>query len=260
MGLEFLSYNGEIITLIITLIIFGTSFFLSMLGLGGAQLYVPLFYWLGMNLQNEAIPLALLLNYVTQASASVTYLRKRLVDIVAGLPLLITSAIFPVVGANFTHRMPTKWIILIIGIILIAVAIQTFFDWKRAGQIFRRRQKIIIGSIAGSVIGFIIGLIGHGGGSFVVPTLLMLGFAPKNAAATSAFICAFSSLTGFLTHASKMELNWSLYLLGVIAAAIGAQLGSRFMAAKMKSETLKRLFAMVLFLIGIQLIVKEFLM
>jgi hypothetical protein len=229
-----------------------------MLGLGGAQLYVPIFYWLGMSLKAEAIPLALLLNFVTQMSASVTYLRKRLVDIVAGLPLLITSTIFPVVGANFTHHLPTRWIILIIGMILIAVSIQTFFDWKRSGRNLTRRQKIIIGLVAGSVIGFIIGCIGHGGGSFVVPTLLVLGFAPKNAAATSSFICAFSSLTGFLTHASQMQVNWSLYFPGVIAAVIGAQLGSRFMAAKMKSETLKRLFAMVLFLIGIQLIVKEF--
>ena len=248
------------ITVIIPFIILGISFFLSMLGLGGAQLYVPIFYWLGMSLKSEAIPMALLLNFITQMSASVTYLRKRLVDIVAGLPLLITSTIFPVVGANFTNRLSTRWIILIIGIILISVSIQTFFDWKRSSQVFSRRQKIIIGLVAGSVIGFIIGFIGHGGGSFVVPTLLMFGFAPKNAAATSSFICAFSSLTGFLTHASHAQVNWSLYLPGVIAAVIGAQLGSRFMAAKMKSETLKRLFAVVLFLIGVRLIIKEFLL
>lgn len=227
-----------------------------MLGLGGAQVYVPIFYWLGMNLQNEAIPLALLLNFVTQASASVTYLRRRLVDIVAGLPLLITSAIFPVVGANFTHRLPTRWIILIIGIILIAVSFQTFLEWKRSKRVFSHRQKIIIGLAAGSVIGFIIGLIGHGGGSFVVPTLLMFGFAPKNAAATSSFICAFSSLTGFLTHANQAQINWNLYVSGVITAVIGAQLGSRFMIVRMKSTTLKRLFAVVLFLIGLQLIIK----
>jgi uncharacterized membrane protein YfcA len=247
------------IIIIIPLIILGISFFLSMLGLGGAQLYVPIFYWLGMNLKTEAISMALLLNFITQMSASTTYLRKRLVDAVAGLPLLITSAIFPVVGANFTNRLSTRWIILIIGIILISVSIQTFFDWKRSGKASGRRQKIIIGLVAGSLIGFIIGFIGHGGGSFVVPTLLILGFAPKNAAATSSFICAFSSLTGFLTHASQARINWNLYLPGAIAAVIGSQLGSRFMAVRMKSETLKRLFAGVLFLIGVQLILKEFL-
>ncbi|UCE04532.1 MAG: sulfite exporter TauE/SafE family protein [bacterium] len=200
----------------------------------------------------------MLLNFVTQTSASVTYLRKRLMDIVAGLPLLITSAIFPVIGVNFTQRLPTSWIILIIGMILIAVGSQTFFNWKQSEQTFSRRQKIIVGLVAGSVIGFVIGFIGHGGGSFVVPTLLILGFAPKKAAATSSFICAFSSLTGFLTHASQAQINWSLYFPGVIAAVIGSQLGSRFMVVRMKNETLKRMFAAVLFLIGVQLIMKEF--
>lgn len=229
-----------------------------MLGLGGAQLYVPIFYWLGLNLKTEAIPLALLLNFVTQLSASVIYLRKQLVDIVAGLPLLISSALFPVVGASFTQRLPTRWIILIIGLILITVAIQTFFNWQQTGHPLNRRQKIIIGMAAGSVIGFIIGLIGHGGGSFVVPTLLVLGFAPKNAAATSSFICTFSSLSGFLTHASLARIDWGLYIPSVFAAIIGAQLGSRFMAAKMKSKTLKRMFGVVLFLIGAEIIANEF--
>ncbi len=229
-----------------------------MLGLGGAQLYVPTFYWLGLNLKTEAIPLALLLNFVTQTSASITYLRKRLVDVAAGLPLLVSSAIFPVLGANYTQRLPTRWIILIIGVILITVAIQTFFDWRRSDVFLSKRQKILIGLLAGSVIGFIIGLIGHGGGSFVVPTLLILGFAPKSAAATSSFICAFSSLTGFLTHASQVQLNWTWYGVGVLSAVLGAQLGSHFMAAKMDSQTLKRLFGVVLFFIGIQLIIREF--
>ncbi len=228
-----------------------------MLGLGGAQLYVPIFYWLGMGLKTEAIPLALLLNFVTQMSASVTYVRKKLVDLVAGLPLLISSAIFPVVGANFTQRLPIRWIILIIGLILMAVAIQTFFNWQQSGHRLTQWQKIIIGLAAGSIIGFIVGLIGHGGGSFVVPTLLLLGFAPKHAAATSSFICTFSSLSGFLTHASLAGVNWRLYVTGAIVAVVGAQLGSRFMAAKMNSRTLKRLFGVVLFVIGVQLIANE---
>lgn len=228
-----------------------------MLGLGGAQLYVPIFYWLGLSLKSEAIPLALLLNFVVQMSASAVYLRRRLVDIVAALPLLISSAIFPIVGARFTQRLPTKWIVLIIGLILITVALQSFFNWKETRRQLHWRQKIMIGLVAGSAIGFIVGLIGHGGGSFVVPALLVLGFAPKNAAATSSFICTFSSFSGFLTHARLASMKWNLYATAVLAAAIGAQLGSRFMVSKLESRTLKRLFGIMLFLIGVQLIVNE---
>jgi uncharacterized membrane protein YfcA len=40
---------------------------------------------------------------------------------------------------------------------------------------------------------------------------------------------------------------------------IGPQFGSSFMAARMKNETLKRLFAVMLFLIGLQFMIKELL-
>ena len=43
----------------------------SMLGLGGAQLYVPLFFWLGLDLKLEAIPAALLGLSVLLACAAV---------------------------------------------------------------------------------------------------------------------------------------------------------------------------------------------
>ena len=108
-----------------------------------------------------------------------------------------------------------------------------------------------------SIIGFIVGLLGRGGGSFVVPTLLFLGFSPKRTAATSAFVCTFSALSGFIAHAQYGSIDWTLALTGSIAAIIGSQLGSRFMVKKVKSETLKIIFSIVLILIGIELIFKE---
>ena len=49
--------------LIVALIIFAASSFLfSMLGLGGALIYVPVLKWAGFPVKEVAIPLALLLN------------------------------------------------------------------------------------------------------------------------------------------------------------------------------------------------------
>jgi uncharacterized membrane protein YfcA len=247
-------------TLIIVLLIaFNISFFFSMLGLGGGQLYVPIFYWLGMDLKTEAIPPGLLFNFITQISAATTYLRNKLVDVVAARPLIITSLIFPFVGAYFTHLIQAQYIILIIGILLIFVACQTFFDWRPATKQLNKRHKILIGLLAGSVIGFIVGFLGRGGGSFIVPTLLIIGFMPKRAAATSSFVCTFSALTGFLAHANNGQINWELAFFGVIAALMGSQLGSRFMVQKISGGTLKIIFSIVLAIIGIELIIKELL-
>ena len=246
-------------TIIIPLIVFSISFFLSMLGLGGGQLYVPLFYWLGMNLKSEAIPLGLLLNFITQVSAATTYVRSKLVDVFAGIPLIISSMIFPFVGAYFTHKISARLIILIIGVLLILVSVQTLFNWKPMHRDFSHRGKVIIGFGAGSAVGFIVGFLGRGGGSFVVPTLLFIGFSAKHAAATSAFICTFSSLTGFLAHAKYGRIDITLTAISAIAALVGSQIGSRLMAKKIKENTIKIIFAIVLLLIGIQLITKEIL-
>ncbi len=68
----------ELLTLAV--MVFFVAVFVSMLGLGGGFVYVPLFYWLGIDIF-IAIPTALLLNTVTSSSAAITYLRKRMVDL-----------------------------------------------------------------------------------------------------------------------------------------------------------------------------------
>ncbi len=73
----------NVTVIFIPVIIFGISLFLSMLGLGGAQLYVMIFYWSGMSLKTEAVPMTLLLNFITQKSVAIIYLRNRLLDIIA---------------------------------------------------------------------------------------------------------------------------------------------------------------------------------
>lgn len=68
-----------LLTLTLSLVVLLGSCLFSMLGLGGGQLYVPVFYWLGMDLKTAAIPAALLINFLTQLSATSTSLHKKLV-------------------------------------------------------------------------------------------------------------------------------------------------------------------------------------
>jgi len=87
-------------------------FLVSIVGLGGAIIYVPLFYWLGIPLE-IAIPTALLLNCITSGSASVTYYRKKMVSFGFASPLIITSLLFAPLGA-YTNQFLNDNIILIL--------------------------------------------------------------------------------------------------------------------------------------------------
>lgn len=256
---EIFHWSMDVLQWIIPLVVLVVSFGLSMFGLGGAQLYVPMFYFMGLSLKKEAIPLALLFNFVSQLSAATIYFKNKLVDIYAAAPLVLTGIIFPFIGAHFTQRMPSQYIVVLISVFLIIVALQKLLHWHPVKRDFSKRTKIIVGLSAGSLIGFIIGLVGHGGGSFVVPTLLFLGFPAKLAAGTSSFVCSVSALSGFLAHVKHSSLHLNTIIFGVIAAITGSQLGSRFMVKKISERKLNLLFGILLLLIGVQLLIAEFL-
>src|SRR5659263_7764 len=82
----------------IILIAFLISILFSLLGLGGAIIYTPLFFWLGFDILT-AITMALFLNMITTASASITYLKQQLVDKKFAFPLISTSIIGALLGS-----------------------------------------------------------------------------------------------------------------------------------------------------------------
>lgn len=233
----------------------GVSFLFSMLGLGGGQLYVPLFWWLGMDLKLQAIPLALLLNFSTQLSATTTYVRAELVEIRAAIPLVITLLLFPPLGAIFTRFVSGRFILAVFAMLLFIAAAQALAKWKPGKGRLDLHSKTLVGLGAGAAIGILVGFLGRGGGTLVVPTLLVLGFEQKGASATSSFVVAFSALSGFLGHLALSNMDWILGISAGIAAFAGAQMGSRLMAHKLNDRTLRWIFAMVLTVIGIKLIV-----
>ncbi len=235
----------------VILIAFLVSALFSMLGLGGAIIYTPLFFWLDVPLL-AAITMALLLNTITAASASMTYLRQHLVDRRFALPIILTSIIGALTGSYIALRVETKIIILLLSIILFLASIRILFFNSlcfTSGPI--DRKKSVIGAGAGFFIGIISSLVGIGGGTFVVPLLLILGFETKNAVATSSFIITFMSLSGFLGHLNfeQQQLDVGLLLYAGAAAFIGAQAGSRLFR-RASPRTIERMFALVLLLIA----------
>jgi len=236
------------------LAVLGISFFFSMLGMGGGQLYIPTFYWLGLDFKLEAIPLGLLLDAVTSSSASLTYLRHRLVRLRMATSFALTMIAAAPVGALFTARVPTKIIIVLFAIYLLLAAGLALSGWKPTKGALSKRAEVIIGIIAGTLLGLLVGMLGRGGGSFVVPILLMLGLEPRNAAATSMFVVAFSATAGFLGHLAQGRVNWPLAAACALAALSGSQIGSRLMVQQVKSHVLRRLLALVLVAVAGQLL------
>ncbi len=102
--------------------------------------------------------------------------------------------------------------------------------------------------------GFLGGLLGVGGGNFILPVLNWLGLDAKTAAGTTALVVVFSSLSGFLGHATMSSLD--PIFIGVMAtmAVAGSIMGSQLMKKKVSSAQLKRIIGILLWLIAAKMI------
>ncbi len=242
--------------LLIIVIAFFVALVFSMLGLGGAIIYTPLFFWLGLPLLT-AIPMALLLNGITAASASITYLKQRLVITKIAFPIIATSILGTLTGSYLAPRVDTGLLILLLSAILFFASIRIlFFNNLGFASETTEKKKIIFGAGAGFCTGIVSSLAGIGGGTFIVPLLLVIGFETKNAAATSSFIITFISLSGFLGHLGFGEQQMDLKILFYAGAAAfaGAQAGSRLIFRRVSGRTINRMFALVLLFVAGELL------
>ena len=243
--------------IIVSLIILASSFLFSMLGLGGALIYVPVLKWAGFPVKEVAIPLALLLNGLTTVIALIAYFKNKLVDVKGGLAMTISAFLFAPVGAIVSDKLPVDFLLILFSIAVLAAAARMLLMSRmpEPKQVMSFKKRAVIGAIIGSFAGFMAGLLGIGGGFIMAPLLMWMGYETKRAAATSAFAVTFSSFSGFLGHVSQGYFEVTLTIVLSAAVIIGAFLGSNFLVNKAKTGRIKQIFAVVLLAIAIKIII-----
>jgi hypothetical protein len=241
--------------------IFGTSFILTMVGLGGGLVFAPLFILLGYPL-TTAIPASLFLNGIAALSAAITYFRKRMVDLKTALPLLLSSTLSAPLGAMLTGVIDRRVFAAIMALVILVAALRMLFSGKVAAQAteLSDRARIVGGGAIGLTTGLMGGLLGIGGGVFIVPLLIyVLKMPTKAAAATSIFIVMFPSFSGFVAHVSLAPPDWKFIALAAVFSFVGGQLGAHLMSEKLKGRAVRRIFGVVLLLFCLKLLQKAFL-
>jgi uncharacterized membrane protein YfcA len=235
-------------------IVFLFSGLLAMAGLGAAFLFVPLFYYLGVPLA-EATPTALLLNVVSLMFAAFNYWRGKLINWRVGLPVLIAAVILSPLGARLTPFVDKKILLgLFAAFLVFAGFMMLFYRAKQREKVLSRQVEIGAGAGVGSVAGFLGGLLGVGGGNFILPVLNWIGLDAKVAAGTTSLVVVFSSLSGFLGHATMGGLDPVFVGLTALMAALGSIVGSQLMKIKVSSAQLKRIIGVLLWVIAAKMI------
>jgi uncharacterized membrane protein YfcA len=243
-----------VVYIICAVVVFIFSGLLAMAGLGAAFLFVPLFYYLGVPLA-EATPTALFLNVVSMLFATINYWRGKLINWKVGLPVIVMAVILSPVGARLTALVDKSLLLSLFAAFLIfAGFMMLFYKAKKREQPLRRPVEVGAGAGVGSVAGFLGGLLGVGGGNFILPVLNGMGLDAKVAAGTTAFAVVFSSFSGFLGHASLGGLDPLFIGIMAVMAAAGSIVGSQLMKTKVSSQQLKRIIGILLWLIAAKMI------
>jgi hypothetical protein len=86
----------------------------------------------------------------------------------------------------------------------------------------------------------------------------MAGLEARAAVATSAMVVTFSGGSSFISHiAAAARPIWHVWMLCVVAVFLGSQIGSRLMAERVKSQSVKLIFGWILLGVALLLIVKH---
>jgi hypothetical protein len=239
---------------ILSLLLFALSFLAGMMGLGVAFIATPVLGLFGYDLKHVIMPWSLWLNGLTAISGAIYFARAKMVDWRTAIPLLIITTIMAPLGVWLLQFASTDLVWWLYVGVLFFLAFRMAFPPAMndaVAPVITDRTRATGGFIS-AAIGVFAGFLGVGPGFLMMPSLVMLGYTARLAAATNSVIVTAPSFSAFLTHLPTAQFDWLMLGLTSVTAVVGAWLGARFMARRVKSLTLSRIFAAFLVLLAVQ--------
>ncbi len=227
-----------------------------MLGIGGGILLVPvLVVGFGVPMA-RAVPASLCCVVASSCGAAARYVEHGLSDVRLALTLELATVAGAVTGGLVAGFFAPDLLALLFGVFALATAAQFAVGRKaREPDVHSYAPTNYPLGIGGSfVAGGVSALLGVGGGPIKVPLMnLLMGVPFKVASATSNLMIGVTAASSLAAYAWRGQLDLALVAPLVVGVLAGAQLGSSAML-KAPASRLRRLFGVVLLLIGAQMI------
>ena len=237
------------------------AFIFSMFGQGGGSVYSPLLILLGYTILLSTST-SLVLNLITSLSAGYIFYRKKMIDYKTSLifaPGIIIGAFSGGALSKFFETTVLLWVYVVVLLVLGARMIYSYWEKEKVEENSPKSLSTamyVLIAVFGLAVGFIAGLLGVGGGIFVVPFMVYVcKFPAKIAAGSSHLIISFSALAGIIGHATSHKFDIPLIVVTGIAVLIGGNLGARI-SMKFKTKTIKAGLGLIMLAFAAQILFK----
>lgn len=234
-------------SVLMILIVFGfvAAFIDSVVG-GGGLIALPALLFTGLN-PASAVATNKLASTMGSATSNIVFYRSGNLDFKSAFKLFPITFIGSIIGAWTVHLMNPEVLKPLMLIMLGVVAIYTIFkkDW---GSISTHKKlsgrHVIIFTFFIFVIGFYDGFLGPGTGSFLMFSLLFIGYDFLKAAGTAKFLNLGSNVGALFMFMYVGQVNYAYGFIMGIAQIAGGIVGSKF-AIKKGSGYVRALFITV---------------
>lgn len=242
---------------ILAVLFFIIAFIYSSVGLGGGSSYTALMAIFSIN--SLAIPMiSLSLNLFVTSIGSYNFIRNKHANIKLILPFLVSSIPMAYLGGSLNLPKEIFYWVLLISLIFVAARI---YLWQSMSiQLnLQKNQKLLISLFMGSILGLIAGIVGIGGGVYLVPLIIILGLGTeKEAAACGAIFVWLNSASGLLSRLQYNSIDLTNYIPIIIAVIIGGTLGSYMGSFKFSAKSMDKILGLIILVAIIFLTKKMF--
>ncbi|MDX6446203.1 MAG: uncharacterized protein QOH71_3277 [Blastocatellia bacterium] len=243
---------ATIIVLLLAILIFAIALLYSTVGHAGASGYIAAMALFGMA-PVVMKPTALALNIIVALIGAFRFCRAGFFSWRTFWPFAAASIPMAYLGGRLT--LPVPFYKSIVGVVLLYSAVRLFWSANSADNKPTSLAPIWIALIIGAAIGLLSGLTGVGGGIFLSPVLILMGWArTRETSGVAVTFILVNSIAGMLGNYSSIHYMSSDLVFWAPAALIGGWIGTELGTRLLPVSGIRKFLSVVLVLAGLKLL------
>jgi uncharacterized membrane protein YfcA len=252
----------------------------ALTGMGGGVILVPALTFLGVDIKH-AIAASMVSVIATSSGSAAAYVRDHITNLKIGMFLEMFTICGALAGAVITLSSEQRLLQLVFGLVLLfssaTLFVQRFrgrhattqdvlsrwlelegsyYDQAAQRTIVYKGTRAYLGGPLMFGAGLIAGLLGIGAGALKVLVLdLVMGLPSKVSTTTSNLIIGVTALAGTSVYLAAGLVDPGQVAPVVLGVVAGAFVGTQLLV-RLRNRTVRNLFTVVLFVLGIEMIVR----